>query len=281
MNSGYKSSDSHEHDALSGAQQTSAQAGAPNHEDAGSVVTDQPLRIAMAAYAFLRTARLQTGADAGKPSGPLHRDLMIKFADLDDDAVDGFSEMGRILLTETSTASSSQDSQPIGASEVAPLFDSSTGAFLGYIPVESSEASSQKNPYLPMIVASVLFGLLATTGLLINEKYIQAMAVGALFLILMPLAGALGSYRTQGAKDGGLLEHIGEHIVHAILSSVIGLLSSKWLWFVFVILMGIAYAGYMSIVELPNLGVPGYGGATAPLPGSNFPGVTNPAEGAQ
>lgn len=221
--------------------------------------TDQAMRIAMGVYAFVCCSRLQSiQQDDGTDTLPFHRDVVHSFAELNDDAVDGFSEMGRIMLTETNSE-----------------------AYHGQGPVNASGMAPQKNMYLPMIVGSVLFGLLAVTGLIINAQYIKAVTIGALFLILMPLAGALGSYRTQGAKGGGLLEHIGEHILHAILSSVIGLLSSKWLWFVFVILMGIAYAGYMTIVELPNLGVPGYGGATAPLPGSNFPGIINPAEGAQ
>jgi len=255
-----------------------------NKDTSPSPETDQAMRIAMGVYAFVCCARLQSSQHDGTDAQPFHRDMAHSFAELNEDAVDGFSEMGRILLTENKTPptpSSPQNQQPMALPDVTPLFDPSTGAFLGYVPTDGSGAPQKKNPYLPMIVASFLFGLLATTGLVINEKYIQAMAVGGLFILLLPLAGALGSYRTQGAKDGGLLEHIGEHIVHAILSSVIGLLSSKWLWFVFVILMGVAYAGYMTIVELPGLGFPGYGGATAPLPGSNFPGVTNPAEGVQ
>ena len=275
MTSGHHTSNPHEHNVLGGA---------PNaHVDStNSADEDQAMRIAMGVYAFARSERLQSTGVARNSSAPLHRALMLKFAQLDDVAVDGFSEMGRILLTENNIASSHQDLQPAASPatmDVAPLIDPSSGAVIGYVPVEGSGAAPQKNPYLPMIVGSVLFGVLAATGLLINEKYIQAIAVGGLFILLLPIAGAVGSYRMQGTKDGGLMDHIGEHIIHAILSSVIGLLSSKWLWFVFVILMGIAYAGYMTIVELPGLGAPSHGLAPEHIPGSNFPGVSNPAEG--
>jgi len=193
--------------------------------------TDQAMRIAMGVYAFVCCARLQSSQHDGTDTQPFHRDVTYKFAELNDDAVDGFSEMGRIMLTETNT-----------------------GAYHGQGPVNTLGIAPQVNMYLPMIVGSVLFGLLAVTGLIINAQYIKAATVGVLFLLLMPLAGAIGSYRSSDHKDGGLLQHIGEHIVHAILSAIIGLLSSKLLWFIFVILMGIAFAAYMSIVELTDLG---------------------------